>query len=959
MAENDFSINDAPTMRPVPASGGRHLVAGDTILGRYAVVRELGEGGMGVVYQCLDTVGGVEVAVKGLPPEVSRNEDEMEDIRANYQIVRKLRHPNIAGVATLEKDAAGGDYYLVMDLAAGVTLKRWARRHTDAGLDAKLAILRQVAAALDYAHAEKVIHRDVKPENVMVDDDGRVKVLDFGLAAQIRSSQSRTSNTVTSKGGTPGYKSPEQWLGRPQQAPADVYAFGVMAYWLFSGHLPFDGDDPVVLGHAVLSAPVEPIPDLSAHMNAALVKALAKEPNERFASCGAFMDALEGKAFSRVEHVERVDDAGGSRSRATVKGLIAAALLAALAGSAWWWANGRGGRTETTWSGTPGTNVVVKPLPIKVGPTEADITDIAVEATVQKARIARIDDSDGFKARKNTLADDLVRATANGKVRRSFDAAQGFSNYVNECKELLALDEARQTAKKSKADAQDAKSRASEAEALQYAETRWNEANRFLETADDLFAKMSFADAVSKYAAAAKQFGLCVTDAGTERKRQEDEKVAKVRAEKEAQERAERESKEIFVKTTLQAAQTYFDAEKWRDCIAEADKVLGMDADNEAAVKLKKDAESHLVPTLRVVAKIDGGEVLGARVDAGGKTYATPFVWKLEDGGRYGPYKVSYESGGRLYYGTFNAVTVDWSGPRTITVALREYVRPKDGGCRTFALPGGVRMEMVYVAPGSFQMGSENGKDEEKPVHKVTLTKGYWIGKYPVTQAQWNALVSAMDVAFEKERPTACFSSGGDGSDIVSGMDTSDFPMERISWNDCKTMIDALNGAEREGCRWSLPTEAQWEFAARGGNKSRGYIYSGGNDLDAVGWYYENSGVRKCSYSNRKAGDLKSNRWRPHSVREKDVGNELGIVGMSGNVFEWCNDWHSKAYYTSSPTEDPQGPASGGYGYRVSRGGSWYCAARPCRSAFRQGYPPHVRNYGMGLRLCCSAGPHE
>ena len=205
-AERDLSIGDGPTMRPVPASGGgRRLVAGDTILGRYAVVRELGEGGMGVVYQCLDTVGGVEVAVKGLPPEVSRNEDEMEDIRANYQIVRKLRHPNIAGVATLEKDPAAGDYYLVMDLAVGTTLKRWARRHPDAGLDAKLAILRQVAAALDYAHAEKVLHRDVKPENVMVDDDGRVKVLDFGLAAQIRSSQSRTSKVVTSRSGTWGY----------------------------------------------------------------------------------------------------------------------------------------------------------------------------------------------------------------------------------------------------------------------------------------------------------------------------------------------------------------------------------------------------------------------------------------------------------------------------------------------------------------------------------------------------------------------------------------------------------------------------------------------------------------------------------------------------------------------------------------------------------------------------------
>ena len=330
----DRSIGDGPTLRPKEERGGRGAFApGDVIAGRYVVEKVLGEGGMGIVYQCLDKVGGVSVAVKCLPPEVSRNEDEMDDIRANYQIVRKLRHPNIAGVATLEKDAASGDYYLVMDLAAGTTLKRWARHHPDADLGVKLAILRQVAAALDYAHAVKVIHREVKPENVMVDDDGRVKVLDFGLAAQIRSSQSRTSDTVTSKGGTPGYKSPEQWLGRPQQAPADVYAFGVMAYWLFSGRLPFDGDDPVVLGHAVLSAPVGPIPDLPVHMNAALVKALAKEPEDRFSSCTAFMDALEGKLGARVSRVRT----GGSRSRATAKIVLAVAALALAAAGGWWY----------------------------------------------------------------------------------------------------------------------------------------------------------------------------------------------------------------------------------------------------------------------------------------------------------------------------------------------------------------------------------------------------------------------------------------------------------------------------------------------------------------------------------------------------------------------------------------------------------------------------------------------
>lgn len=122
------SIGDGPTMRPKDECGGHGaFIPGDVIARRYVVERMLGEGGMGIVYQCLDKVGGVSVAVKCLPPDVSRNADEMEDIRANYRLVADLHHQNIAGVRTLELDESTGDYYLVMDLARGTSLKRWMR----------------------------------------------------------------------------------------------------------------------------------------------------------------------------------------------------------------------------------------------------------------------------------------------------------------------------------------------------------------------------------------------------------------------------------------------------------------------------------------------------------------------------------------------------------------------------------------------------------------------------------------------------------------------------------------------------------------------------------------------------------------------------------------------------------------------------------------------------------------
>ena len=213
----DKTINTDVTMQDAtPAGGARRFRAGDEILGRYVIESELGQGGMGVVYLCLDKVGGVKVAVKGLPPEVSHNSDEMEEVRRNFQLVCALRHPGIAGIRTLEREEATGLYYLVMDVAEGKNLTRWMREHAEPGLTPeKLTILRDIASALDYAHERRILHRDIKPGNIMVGPDGHAQVLDFGLAAQIRSSMSRASLMVTSQSGTPAYKSPEQWKGRP------------------------------------------------------------------------------------------------------------------------------------------------------------------------------------------------------------------------------------------------------------------------------------------------------------------------------------------------------------------------------------------------------------------------------------------------------------------------------------------------------------------------------------------------------------------------------------------------------------------------------------------------------------------------------------------------------------------------------------------------------------------------
>jgi formylglycine-generating enzyme required for sulfatase activity len=228
--------------------------------------------------------------------------------------------------------------------------------------------------------------------------------------------------------------------------------------------------------------------------------------------------------------------------------------------------------------------------------------------------------------------------------------------------------------------------------------------------------------------------------------------------------------------------------------------------------------------------------------------------------------------------------------------------------------------EMISVKGGTFQMGD---KDIADPVHKVTLSD-FEIGKYPVTQKLWNDIMGNNPSSFKGE----------------------DLPVEQVSWDDCQEFLKKLS--QNTGKKYRLPTEAEWEFAARGGIFSKSFQYAGSNDLNEVGWYWENSGDKKLS-GEWKAELIIQNKCRTHPIGQKNA-NELGLFDMSGNVFEWCADWYDK--YTSETQTNPAGPASGSY--RVLRGGSWGGGARGCRVALRSSNTPEVRNDNIGFRLASS-----
>ena len=225
----------------------------------------------------------------------------------------------------------------------------------------------------------------------------------------------------------------------------------------------------------------------------------------------------------------------------------------------------------------------------------------------------------------------------------------------------------------------------------------------------------------------------------------------------------------------------------------------------------------------------------------------------------------------------------------------------------------GVSFKMLLVEGGTFTMGatSEQGSDalnDEKPTHSVTLSS-YFMGETEVTQALWQAVM------------------GSNPSDFKG----NNLPVEMVSWNDCQTFITKLNqlcASQLNGRQFALPTEAQWEYAARGGRQSHGYKYSGSNTLGDVAWYSDNSGSTT------------------HAVGTKQA-NELGLYDMSGNVLEWCSDWYGS--YSSSAQTNPTGPATGSL--RVHRGGSWRYSACVCCVSSRNDYGPDSTDDFLGLRL--------
>lgn len=256
-----------------------------------------------------------------------------------------------------------------------------------------------------------------------------------------------------------------------------------------------------------------------------------------------------------------------------------------------------------------------------------------------------------------------------------------------------------------------------------------------------------------------------------------------------------------------------------------------------------------------------------------------------------------------------------------------------------------IGMRLALVPPGRFRMGSpkeEKQRKEEETAHEVEITRAFYLGVFPVTQGQWRRVMG---------RNPSCYCATGDRKGQVKGLDTNDFPVEQVSWEDAQAFLKKLTrsqGEVKKGWKYRLPTEAEWEYACRGGAASSTAFHFG-NSLSSTQANFDG----RYPYGGAAAGPCLERTSKVGSYRP----NALGLYDMHGNVMEWCSDSYEEDYYLNSPAQDPPGPAGGSSPSPVFRGGSLCRCGEFCRAAYRLYSGPWFRTPDLGFRV--AAVPQE
>lgn len=865
------SRDDRPTERigPDDRPTWREMTEGQTVLGRFLLRRLLGRGGMGVVWLARDQSLGDEVALKFVSELLKRDAAAVDDLKSETRKARRLTHPHIVRIHEFWEDAQAAA--VSMEFVEGRNLSQLRLEQPGKVFDATTLApwVRQLCEALTYAHEKAgIVHRDLKPANLMIDARGDLKVTDFGISAAISETTARVSKR-TSSGFTETYASPQQLRGKRPVVADDIYSLGATLYELLTGKPPF------YRGNIVLQVEEEsPAP-------------LAERRAELGHSGGSIPKNWEETILACLakEPNDRPQSAG------EVASMLGAGPALATVPSA-------GGlvtkNSKTAGAFAPNVPTMIRSLqtgsaaaprksraPLYTG-LAAVVLALAglgyyfgIHAPEQRrlAEIARLETQERA-AEALKLKNEQERAAA--VTARLAAARGGIVVRTNPAGAevrvgAIALEKSPLTLKDQKLCRYPVRVRLDGYEEWT-GETEVKE-NEFTDL-DVALVRSTGTVAISSEPAGleAEVVGAVASNALTASPRQ----IVRTPA---------------TLKLLTGAYEVRFRRPGWPEQ-TKAAEVMRNQSTQTTAEFLPGGLELTTVPS--------GAEVWrnGLRVGV------TPYSAGEAVPGRY-----DFELKLKGYKPAATTLSVVAKQTARASVQLERFFYTV-GEAST--IPE-LNLTMVPIPGGHFTMGSTFGEGNEKPATEVTIRRPYWLGRTEVTQGQWEAMMGSNPSNFKG----------------------TNRPVEQVSWDDAMAFCRKLTERERaagrlpEGYVYTLPTEAQWEYACRAGTTGN---YAG--NLDAMGWYASNSGS-----TTHPVGQKQANAW--------------GLYDMHGNVWEWCLDGY--ANYPGGNVTDPAAASPGSN--RVDRGGSWSNSADNCRSAGRSWVGQVFRWFDLGFRLALAPSP--
>ena len=851
-----------------------------TRLGHYRIVGLLGRGGMADVYRAEDERLGREVALKAVPPEFARDPERVERFEQEVRAAARLTHTNV--VTVYEFGQGAGQHFYTMALMPGGDLKVRIRAHPDGMPPAEArAVAAAMARALDYAHRQGFVHRDVKPENILFGEDGSAQLTDFGIA---RAMSSGTRMTATGMSiGSPHYMSPEQARGKEVDGRSDLYSLGVVLYEMLTGRVPFDAADTFAVGLSHINDPVPELPPAQQDWQPVVDRLLAKSPDDRFGSAADLAKILASDApaqalATRVMPTGR-DHGSPARPQEPAPRLAPWATtrrgpLAALAGAALALAVVTIGYDALQDAAGPerrpptggGGSAAVQPAPAQPAPIPTRPSDPGNPFDVEDREEEPSNDGG---------ADAEVRAAPPPPAPASPPPPPPAPEPVLGGGALLVVE-----------------TTPPGAEVLVDGELVGETP---LERADIRAGVREVTLRHPHYAT------LRIPDRNFE------DGVA-LRLERVLTRGAGR----LTVTATPRDAWVEVDGQR----LAERTPVTLEDLP-AGTVQLTVGAAEHRPLTVAVDIPRDGLARLEPALEPipfGSLTLdlePADATVTLEDA------ELRYRPGVRLPQGAHRVLvsregyrdvtrTIDVSGDTRVRIALEQL---QAGDSREFD-----GMEFVWIPGGEFRMGSTSREafDDEQPIRQVRIGEGFWLGKHEVTQSEWQRVMGSNPSGFDECGPSC--------------------PVERVSWNDAQEFIGRLN-ARGGGNRYRLPTEAEWEYAARAGTTT-GYWW--GNAIGDNRANCDGCGSQWDDESTAPVGSFAANAWGLHDVH--------------GNVWEWVQDcWHDS--YEGAPGDGSAWTSGGDCGRRVLRGGSWYNYPRNLRAADRGWSDVGSRSGNVGFRV--------